>query len=151
MVKASKQAATKVLLWATRETKVDHSPAVWVTKAVWADHKVVLNAVQAVWVTKAKELADHKVVLSQVTWAKTHNIPDCETGSLIQNPKVREHYKAIVDELNKHFNNVEQVKKFELLSSPFSLEKGEITPGLGKLRRKVIMESREEDVRRIYS
>jgi long-chain acyl-CoA synthetase len=52
--------------------------------------------------------------------------------------------------MNKNFNNVEQVKKFELLSSPFSLDKGEITPGLGKLRRKVIMERRAEEVRKIY-
>jgi len=43
------------------------------------------------------------------------------------------------------------VKKFELLSTPFSLDNGEITPGLGKLRRKVIMERRSEAVRKIYS
>jgi hypothetical protein len=36
----------------------------------WADHKVVLSVVQVVWATKAREPADHKVVLSPVTWAE---------------------------------------------------------------------------------
>ncbi|GAA4743714.1 long-chain fatty acid--CoA ligase [Flavisolibacter ginsenosidimutans] len=85
-------------------------------------------------------------------WAKAQGI---EVGgddqSLVHHPKVHEQYKKIVDEMNKHFNQVEQVKKFELLSSSFSLDNGEITPGLGKLRRKVIMERRSEAVRKIYS
>jgi long-chain acyl-CoA synthetase len=84
-------------------------------------------------------------------WAKTENIDTKDQSSLIHHPKVKEHYKRIVDEMNSCFNNVEQVKKFELLAAPFSLEKGEITPGLGKLRRKVIMESRSAEVRKIYS
>jgi long-chain acyl-CoA synthetase len=84
-------------------------------------------------------------------WAKTEGIENTDLQSLIQHPKVQEQYKKIVDEMNQHFNQVEQIKKFELLSSPFSLDAGEITPGLGKLRRKVIMERREDAVRRIYS
>jgi len=84
-------------------------------------------------------------------WAKTENIKEANHASLVHHPKIIEHYKGIVEEMNKCFNNVEQVKKFQLLSSPFSLEKGEITPGLGKLRRKVIMQSREAEVRKIYS
>jgi long-chain acyl-CoA synthetase len=84
-------------------------------------------------------------------WAKENDISAANHTELTNHPKVREHYKGIVDEMNKHFNNVEQIKKFELLSSPFSLDNGEITPGLGKLRRKVIMEKRAGEVRRIYS
>jgi long-chain acyl-CoA synthetase len=84
-------------------------------------------------------------------WAKGQNINAADHATLVNNQKVREHYRAIVDEMNKHFNNVEQVKKFELLANPFTLESGEITPGLGKLRRKVIMERRAGEVRKIYS
>lgn len=84
-------------------------------------------------------------------WAKEQNIAAADHTSLANHAKVREHYQGIVDEMNKHFNNVEQIKKFELLSSPFSLDNGEVTPGLGKLRRKVIMEKRAEEVRKIYS
>jgi long-chain acyl-CoA synthetase len=84
-------------------------------------------------------------------WAKGQNIQEKDHASLIKHPKVKEHFHSVIVEMNKNFNNVEQVKKFELLSSPFSLDKGEITPGLGKLRRKVIMERRAEEVRKIYS
>ena len=84
-------------------------------------------------------------------WAKTENLTTPDNASLVQHPKVHEHFKKIVDEMNKNFNQVEQVKKFELLSSPFTLDNSEITPGLGKLRRKVIMERRANEVRRIYS
>ena len=84
-------------------------------------------------------------------WAKTENIEAGDQTSLVQHPKVREHFKSIIDEMNKSFNNVEQVKKFELLDTPFSLDNGEVTPGLGKLRRKVIMERRANAVRKIYS
>ena len=83
-------------------------------------------------------------------WAKGQNIQEKDHASLVKHPKVKEHFHSVIVEMNKNFNNVEQVKKFELLSSPFSLDKGEITPGLGKLRRKVIMERRAEEVRKIY-
>lgn len=84
-------------------------------------------------------------------WAKENGISADDHTGLNNHPKVRDHFKSIVDEMNRHFNNVEQIKKFELLSSPFSLDNGEITPGLGKLRRKVIMERRAEEVKKIYS
>ncbi len=84
-------------------------------------------------------------------WAKAQGIANGSNEKLVQDPKVHEHYKHLVEEMNKCFNQVEQIKKFELLSSPFSLDNGEITPGLGKLRRKVIMEKRGEAVRKIYS
>ena len=84
-------------------------------------------------------------------WAKAEGIEAANQSSLLQHPQVQKQFKKIVDEMNEHFNNVEKIKKFELLSSPFSLDNGEITPGLGKLRRKVIMERRAEEVKRIYS
>ena len=84
-------------------------------------------------------------------WAKAQGIINGSNESIVKNPKVHDHYRRLIDEMNKSFNQVEQIKKFELLSSPFSLDNGEITPGLGKLRRKVIMEKRGEAVRNIYS
>ncbi|MDQ6609236.1 MAG: long-chain fatty acid--CoA ligase, partial [Bacteroidota bacterium] len=68
---------------------------------------------------------------------------------LLQNPKVHHHYKVIIDEANKNFNQVEQIKRFELLPKEWSIEGGELTPTL-KLKRKVIMEKYGDAVRRIY-
>jgi long-chain acyl-CoA synthetase len=70
--------------------------------------------------------------------------------SVLHHPQVQHHFKEIINEANKHFNNVEQVKKFELLSGEWSIEGGELTPTL-KLKRKVIMEKYGDVVRRIYA
>jgi long-chain acyl-CoA synthetase len=63
---------------------------------------------------------------------------------------VIEHYKAIVEKYNQHFNPVEQVKKFELIKAEWTINGGELTPTL-KLKRKVIMEKYADAIERIYA
>jgi long-chain acyl-CoA synthetase len=72
------------------------------------------------------------------------------THQLLNDPRVIELYKKIVEEFNQNFNHVEQVKKFELLDSEWTIDGGELTPTL-KLKRKVIMEKYRSAVERIYS
>ena len=48
------------------------------------------------------------------------------------------------------YNQVEQIKKFELLPYEWSVEGGELTPTL-KLKRKVIMEKYKDAIERIYN
>jgi long-chain acyl-CoA synthetase len=72
------------------------------------------------------------------------------TEALCQHPQVFGHFKEIINEANKNFNQVEQVKKFELLTKEWSIEGGELTPTL-KLKRKVIMEKYGDLVKKIYS
>ncbi|WP_121352666.1 AMP-dependent synthetase/ligase [Flavisolibacter nicotianae] len=69
---------------------------------------------------------------------------------LLHHPQVHHHFQQIINEANRHFNKVEQVKKFELLPTEWSIEGGELTPTL-KLKRKVIMEKYNDIVRRIYT
>jgi len=83
-------------------------------------------------------------------WCVKNGISDGEVKDLIRNPRVIELYKGIVEEYNKQFNHVEQVKKFELLESEWNIDGGELTPTL-KLKRKVIMEKYRDAVERIYS
>ena len=83
-------------------------------------------------------------------WCSLHQVKDgISTSQLIRDPRVIELYKGIVEEFNKHFNHVEQVKKFELLDSEWTIEGGELTPTL-KLKRKVIMEKYRDAIERIY-
>ncbi|MBD0284075.1 MAG: AMP-binding protein, partial [Flavisolibacter sp.] len=82
-------------------------------------------------------------------WCKTQGIGVDSNDSLIHNPKVVQHYKDIVEEMNKNFNQVEQIKRFELLPYPWSIEGGELTPTL-KLKRKVIAEKFRDAIDRIY-
>ena len=84
------------------------------------------------------------------TWCEKNNIPSEDIYAMIKHPKVMEYYKSIVEKYNQLFNPVEQVKKFELLDSEWTINGGELTPTL-KLKRKVIMEKYGEAVERIYA
>ncbi len=83
-------------------------------------------------------------------WMKQQNIPDNGNDAIIQNDKVQEFYKNIVEKYNQQFNHVEQIKRFELLPRDWSVDTGELTPKLS-LKRKVIMEKYKDAVKRIYS
>jgi long-chain acyl-CoA synthetase len=57
--------------------------------------------------------------------------------------KVIEHY-------NEGFGKWEQIKKWEFLTEPFSIDGGELTPTL-KLKRKAILSKYEDLVNKIYA
>jgi long-chain acyl-CoA synthetase len=82
-------------------------------------------------------------------WGKQQGITDLTNASLVNNTKVRELYRNIIDSFNNYFNHVEQVKKFELMPFEWSIESGEMTPKMS-LKRKVIMEKNQEAIERIY-
>ena len=54
-----------------------------------------------------------------------------------------------IDRYNKDFGQWAQVKKYELVKEPFSIEGGELTPTL-KLKRKAILKKYEKLVDAIY-
>jgi long-chain acyl-CoA synthetase len=83
-------------------------------------------------------------------WAKQRNILFGTESDLIRHPEVLELYKKIVESYNQLFNHVEQVKKFELLETAWTVEGGELTP-TQKLKRKVIMEKYKDAIERIYA
>lgn len=83
-------------------------------------------------------------------WCKANNIDFTSDAEMIKNTAVVEFYKSLVESFNKYFNNVEQIKKFELLPHDWSVESGELTPKLS-LKRKVIMEKYRDAVQRIYA
>ncbi|MEJ8804306.1 AMP-dependent synthetase/ligase [Pontibacter sp. H249] len=57
--------------------------------------------------------------------------------------------KEAVNLYNKNFNPVEQVKKFVLLPSEWTIESGELTPTL-KLKRRVILEKYKDLINSLY-
>lgn len=86
-----------------------------------------------------------------IDWCKQQQIGSLDNPeSFLQDPRVIELYKGIVEGYNKEFNHVEQVKKFELINGEWTIDGGELTPTL-KLKRKVIMEKYKEAIERIYS
>ncbi len=84
-------------------------------------------------------------------WCQKNSIKNSgTTHQLLNDPRVIELYKQIVEEFNQQFNHVEQVKKFELLDKEWTIDGGELTPTL-KLKRKVIMEKYRHAIERIYN
>lgn len=82
-------------------------------------------------------------------WARNQQIDFRSNDDLLRNPAVLEMYKQVVEEYNLLFNHVEQIKKFELVPSEWTVDGGELTPTL-KLKRKVIMEKYKDAIERIY-
>jgi long-chain acyl-CoA synthetase len=82
-------------------------------------------------------------------WMLYKEIPFTTNADAIKQPPVLEKYKSIIEELNQHFNHVEQVKKFELLDKEWSVETGEMTPKLS-IKRKVVMEKCVAAIEHIY-
>jgi len=81
-------------------------------------------------------------------WARQHGINDTRNEALLRNPRVIDMYADLVESFNKYFNPVEQIKKFELLPTEWSVETGEMTPKLS-LKRKVVMEKFRDAIERI--
>jgi long-chain acyl-CoA synthetase len=82
-------------------------------------------------------------------WAKDNGIKTTTREALIKEPKVLTFYQELVETFNKHFNHVEQIKKFELLPNEWSVETGEMTPKMS-IKRKVVMEKFQAEVEKIY-
>lgn len=82
-------------------------------------------------------------------WMRQKEIPFTTCEDAIHHPGVIALYRELLDSFNKFFNQVEQVKRFELLPYEWTIDSGELTPTL-KLKRKVIMEKYREVIGRIY-
>ena len=83
-------------------------------------------------------------------WCDEQKIEFTGNDKIIKNEKIVALIKDSVERYNQNFNQVEQIKKFELLPREWSVEGGELTPTL-KLKRKVIQEKYRDAIERIYS
>jgi long-chain acyl-CoA synthetase len=118
------------------ENKMKESPFVEQIMVVGADQKFV----GALIVPSMPNLKE---------WMRLKGISFTTTEDAINNPKVLELYRELVESFNTFFNHVEQIKKFELLPHEWSVDTGELTPKLS-MKRKVIMEKYRSAVDRIY-
>jgi len=83
-------------------------------------------------------------------WCTQNNIAGNSNEEIVQNPLVTALYKKEVEKYNQFFNHVEQVKKFELLPTEWTINGGEMTPKLS-LRRKIILQKNNDLIRKMYS
>jgi long-chain acyl-CoA synthetase len=84
-------------------------------------------------------------------WASKNGINNAEeNGELIKNPAVISKIKEEVEKVNKGLAQFESIKKFELLPSEWTIDKGELTPKMS-LKRKVITQQNQTLIDKIYS
>ncbi|MGB5809967.1 MAG: AMP-binding protein, partial [Polyangiales bacterium] len=73
-----------------------------------------------------------------------------DPNALNQSAKLRQSIQAHVDEMNKHFARVEQIKKFTILHRNLSIEDGELTPTL-KVKRAKVHDHFADDIEQMYA
>ena len=118
------------------ENKMKESPFIEQMMVLGADQKYVA-ALIVPSITNLKE------------WLKKNEIAFTNTESILKNPQVIAFYQELINGFNINFNHVEQVKKFELLPTEWTIDGGELTPTL-KLKRKVILDKYKDIIHHIY-
>ncbi|MEO5889975.1 MAG: long-chain fatty acid--CoA ligase [Ferruginibacter sp.] len=118
------------------ENRMKESPFIEQMMVIGADQKFV----GALIVPSMSTLKD---------WMRQKEVSFTTSEDAIHHPKVLAFYRELIDSYNSFFNQVEQVKRFELLPDEWTIDSGELTPTL-KLKRKVIMEKYKDVIGRIY-
>ncbi|MEO5571013.1 MAG: long-chain fatty acid--CoA ligase [Bacteroidia bacterium] len=82
-------------------------------------------------------------------WAARQGLTYTTHEEIAGSKEVRDQLREEIERVNKTLAQYESIKKFELLTREFSIEKGEMTPKLS-LKRKAILENNKEVVRKIF-
>jgi long-chain acyl-CoA synthetase len=84
-----------------------------------------------------------------VAYAKEHGLPE-DLVQLAANADIKASIEAHVEEINKNYARVEQVKKIAILKQDLSQETGELTPTL-KVKRAVVTSKHEAEIEGLYA
>lgn len=87
-------------------------------------------------------------------WCKENDVYWTNVDDILNHPKVVAMFQKVVDKYNHQFARFEQIKRFQLIDSPWEIVKpdgtpGELTPTL-KLKRRVIMERWGDIIDKMY-
>lgn len=82
-------------------------------------------------------------------WCSKNGIEYSSPSEIIKNEQVKAKIDEEVKKLMTHIAHYEQVKKFELLPKPFTIDGGELTPTL-KLKRKIIHARYKDLIEKMY-
>jgi long-chain acyl-CoA synthetase len=82
-------------------------------------------------------------------YAKQHNISYNNDKELTAHEQILKLFEKEINDCQRHHAKYERVRKFTLMDTPFTIEKGEMTPSL-KLRRKIIEEKYRDLIYKMY-
>jgi long-chain acyl-CoA synthetase len=83
-------------------------------------------------------------------WAANNGLGGKSFTEIARDEKTREMVGGYVEELNKHLNRWEQVKRFAIIDRELTVEAGDLTPSL-KLKRKVVVDSFHDKIDNLYA
>ncbi|AVM00232.1 long-chain fatty acid--CoA ligase [Gordonia iterans] len=84
-------------------------------------------------------------------WLERHDLPATTTmEELAANPLLRAEFEEAVKAANAKVSAAEQIKKFDILSTDFTIDTGELTPTM-KLKRNVIHDTYKQAIANLYS
>ena len=91
----------------------------------------------------------HTVLPDMLSKLANENNIDYDIENMSKNEKVLAEIQAHVDKSNSKVANVQQIKKFTLLSNEWTDSSGELTPSL-KLKRHVVTERYKDEIESMY-
>jgi long-chain acyl-CoA synthetase len=83
-------------------------------------------------------------------WCSNNGLTYNSREELIRNPKVVARFNDIIDDLNKEFGHIEQIKKFTLITQEWTVPGGDLTPTL-KLKRKHLLQKYAQEIDAMYA
>lgn len=83
-------------------------------------------------------------------WAAAKGLEFTDVPTMASHPAVREEIERAVQSANERLARVEQVKRYQVISKPWTPESGEVTPTL-KLKRRVIEDRYSPEIAALYS
>jgi long-chain acyl-CoA synthetase len=82
-------------------------------------------------------------------FAQDNDVPFSNYASLTRAPEVQALIQDVIDQVNKKFARVEQIKKFFLLDTQLTAEDEELTPTM-KLKRKLVQQKYAPQIEAMY-
>ncbi|RPE73103.1 long-chain acyl-CoA synthetase [Tibeticola sediminis] len=110
------------------------------------------------YITDAVVIGDQRPYLTAIImidqdnvekFAQDHDVPFSNYASLTRAPEVQQLIQDVIDQVNRKFARVEQIKKFWLLDTQLSAEDEELTPTM-KLKRKLVQTKYAAQIEAMY-
>ncbi len=83
-------------------------------------------------------------------FAKANGMAEKSFTEIARDPKTKAAVEGYVEELNKHLNRWETVKKVAIIDRELTVEAGDLTPSL-KLKRKVVVDNFHDKIDALYA
>jgi len=84
------------------------------------------------------------------SWVEQNKLPYSNVEQAISLPEVKKLYKDHIQKINQQLSATEQIKKHMLLSKPWGIDSGELTPKLS-VRRKVVMDKYKNAITKLFA